>query len=194
MTDILKKVDIFGKNFQFTTYKKEKFKTVIGGVMTILCLATLISFGFFFGSDFFFRKGARIQNQVTVPNDYPEPFAMTAKNLPLAWRLEDYYSNTVPLEARFYPMWKHYEYIFNSTGQWLVRSRILPVTKCSDQNIQRPELKKIINMNDFWCLDWTQDNYTFGGYWDGSYTNYFVLKFYFCENFGKFSNTKNVQT
>ena len=79
--DLVKLIDIFGTTFQFTTFKDSKFRTLIGGVMTILSGIVLVIFFFLFGRDFLFKKNPMVVSQNMVPDQYKPPLELSAKNL-----------------------------------------------------------------------------------------------------------------
>ena len=49
-----KQIDIFGTKFHFLTYKKHKFKTFIGGIMTLVIYILAFLIIFFLEDDFFY--------------------------------------------------------------------------------------------------------------------------------------------
>ena len=56
MKSFFKYIDIFGTRFHFLTYKKQKFKTFIGGIITIITFILTFIIIFLLEEDFFFRK------------------------------------------------------------------------------------------------------------------------------------------
>ncbi len=92
----------------------------------------------------------------------------------------------------FYPIFTHFEFVTNSTGDHLIRNRTLPIEKCSEKNAKVKELSQNFNLDSYYCTDWTKDNCTFGGFWDGSYTHYFGFKMYFCNTSAFLDNSKCV--
>ena len=63
-----KQIDIFGTKFHFLTYKKHKFKTFIGGIMTLVIYILAFLIIFFLEDDFFIEKIHLILFQIMVHN------------------------------------------------------------------------------------------------------------------------------
>jgi hypothetical protein len=189
MSEILRWIDVFGTNFQFTTFKQSKFKTKIGGIISISALITIIVFSFLFGRDFFFKKNPRVLSQLVIPDDYLSPFEMTPENFVIPWRISDDYSRTVNFENIIYPRLTYYQFKKNSTE---MKEIDINVTKCSKENAKIPEFSKKFNIEEWYCFDWNQyKNLTFGGYWDASFVNYFQLVLHTCPGGAAFSQNIN---
>jgi hypothetical protein len=114
MLKLISLIDVFGTTFQFTTMKESKFRTAAGGIFTMMCLIVIIVFCYVFGRDFFFKKNPRVLTQVVVPDNYTDPFQMTAENFVLPWRLADADNLPVDFENKFYPTITYYRYLTNS--------------------------------------------------------------------------------
>ena len=56
MKSFFKYIDIFGTRFHFLTYKKQKFKTFIGGIITIITFLLTFIIIFLLEEDFFLEK------------------------------------------------------------------------------------------------------------------------------------------
>jgi hypothetical protein len=168
-------LDAFGTTFQFTTMKDSKFRTPIGAVLSVFCLIVIIVFCFVFGRDFLFKKNPRVLTQIVVPDKYNDPFRMTADNFVIPWRLSDANNFPIDFQDKFYPIITYYKYETNSSGQFPTYNRIINIVKCNETFANVPEFTENFPVKDYYCMDWSQDNYTFGGYWDGHYLHYFEL-------------------
>jgi hypothetical protein len=69
----LSTIDIFGTEFQFTTFEKHKYKTQLGGIFTILCIFSLIILTLILGQDFFYTKNPKLYLNVETPEGPPLP-------------------------------------------------------------------------------------------------------------------------
>src|SRR4051794_14124702 len=107
METLIKKLDIFGTGFEFTTFKHSKFQTLLGASFTIVCLIIIIVFSFLFGRDFYFRQNPRVLAQIKVPDNYSEPFVMNTDNFLVAWRISDTNSKKVDFTGYLYPILTH---------------------------------------------------------------------------------------
>ena len=180
MASLISVIDIFGTAFQFTTFKKEKFKTTLGGIMTAFCILTIGIFTYFFGKNFFFRENPIILQQQVYPANYSDPFILNQQNMPIIWRLDDGNNNPVNFTGILYPKLIHYTYVNNASGSILIDETDLPVTQCSPDLINTPELLSNLNLEEWYCLDWRNQDLTFVGGWDGSYVDYFDIELWVC--------------
>lgn len=182
---ILSSIDIFGTTFQFTTFKKTKFKTIAGGLLTIASMITMIVFIFLFGQDFFYKENPTILTETGVKSNFSEPFLLTNENFMIAFRFSGRPPvNVVNYTGIFYPEFHHYSYIMNSTGQHLVKQTALEIKKCSEiQNKKSPFFQKGLNYETYECIDWDGKNLTFGGSMDAPFADYFVMSFNVCKGY-----------
>lgn len=192
MYNLITKFDFFGTTSQFTTFKNKNFKTVGGGLYFISWGIIMITFCYLFGRDLFLKKNPKLISQITIPENYSDPFKLTPENFVFAWRLSDDYSKTVDYSGIIYPSLKYFRQVFNSSGQYLVEEKSLEVTKCTRQNAKAPEFYNKHDIDDWLCLDFDKyDNLTLGGFWDGQFVNYLQVSLYACENESAFSGKAN---
>jgi hypothetical protein len=192
MVELLKLIDIFDTNFQFRTFNKSKFRTNIGGIISLTSVLLIIVFSIFFGWDFFFKKNPKILNQTIFPDKYPDPFLMTPENFVLPWRLSDDYSQTVNFTNLIYPRLQYFKYKLNESGQIMEHIEDLQYSKCNSLNAKVPEFVNEFKIEDWYCVDWDKHkNLTFGGYWDGDFVEYYSLVLHSCPNGEPFSPEGN---
>ncbi len=181
-TGIFKTIDIFGITFNFTTLGKEKFKTNLGSLMTIICVVTIGVFTFLFGQNFYYRENPSVINQIVVPDNYSEPFNITTNNLFFAWRVtrlpsqETNYNYT----GTFFPMlgYIHYDNINNKN----IRTEILESVPCSTPDVFDKEFAKSYNPETWMCINWKKYNneLKLGGGFDGKEAGYFFFRLSSC--------------
>ena len=183
----LSNIDIYGTDFQFTIFQNNKFRTVFGGLSTIVTVGLLLMFSLLFGKDLFYRTNPKVLYQNVFPTTYSS-FQMRPDNFVVAYRLS--YSNGDSLTpddmSKIYPVPLYFSYLKNKTTGQLdsVIAEQLPVNRCSTNNSKIKEFNQNYNISDWYCFDWsdTTQNYTFGGGWDGDFLNYFALSYAFCPN------------
>lgn len=181
---ILSYIDIFGTTFQFTTFKKSKFKTAAGGLLTIISLITMVIFIFIFGQDFFYKENPTILTQTVVPNNFSEPFLLTNDNFMIAFKFSGRQIDTFNYTGIFYPLFNHYSYIINSTGQHLIKITPIEIKKCSDVQSNSHFFNLGLKYEDYECINWKGKNLTFGGNMDdASFAEYFAMSFNVCNGF-----------
>ena len=93
---------------------------------------------------------------------------MTPENFVIPWRLTNDNGKLIDFQNKLNPVLTYYQYVLNSTGQILTKQVDIGVTKCNTENAKMPEFTTKVSLDDWYCMDWTKDNFTFGGYWDGS--------------------------
>jgi hypothetical protein len=194
MSNFLKKIDLFGVTFQFRVMKENKFRTTVGGILTIFYTMILIVFFFLLGRDFMFKKNPRVSSQEIIPENYTDPFVLTQDNMLIAWRLSDEYAIPINFEGIVYPFITYYHYsneIDDMNGSYLHYSKNIEFTKCSSLKNLSKEFSEYYNTDEWYCIDWGNKNLTFGGGWDATFTDYFNLKLSLCPSGGNFSPGKN---
>jgi hypothetical protein len=191
MVKYLNYLDVFGTTFHFTTMNDSKFRTPIGALLSILCFIVITVFCFIFGRDFLFKKNPRVLTQIVVPDKYRDPFRMTADNFVIPWRLTDLKNLPIDFENKFYPIITYQKFETNSSGQYLIYKRQIDIVKCNETFAKVPEFTENFPVNNYYCMDWSQDNYTLGGNWDGHYLNTFDITIYFCKDGQNFSPESN---
>ncbi len=144
MNQLITNLDMYGTIFEFTIFKKSKFKTFTGGIFTLMSLTTILVFVYLFGKDFFLRENPSVLFHEMHPDNYPPPVNLNKENFTIAWRLSDDDGEPVNFTNLFYPIIEYRNYETNSSGTLLSKYLKLENTKCSydivkDQNL----LKKI---------------------------------------------------
>ena len=76
----LRKIDIFGTKFGFKIKNEESYKTVFGGILTIMSIITTVIFAVFFGQDFYYRINPSVYSDSMVPEKYDPPETLTSEN------------------------------------------------------------------------------------------------------------------
>jgi hypothetical protein len=191
MSCFLKFFDLFGVAFEFTTLKDTKYSSSLGGLITICCGLTILVFGFFFGQDFFYKKNPKIIQQTVYPEDYLAPIKLRPDNIIFPWRLVDAFKNPINFEGKVFPFLDYYQYTQNSTGSNLINFSRLYFKKCTKEIANVPEFYNNFNLDNYYCVDWNQGNFTFGGFADGNYTDMFTLRVSFCPGTTSFSPKVN---
>lgn len=179
---LIKKFDIFGHQFYFRINEERTYKTYIGGILTIICVAIMVLVTFLFGSDFFDKTNSKILYQTVFPEQYyqikPQP-----DNFTIAWRLEDVNGNPVANQDILHGRLEVFNYVLNTTTNlYDSTSWYFPPTKCSTIKVLDPNFKAGRNLNDWHCLDFSQIDFNWGGDWQIPFLGLFRLNLYSCLN------------
>ncbi len=63
----IKTLDIYGTIFNFTIYQHSKYKSILGGVVSLFTVTWLVLIIYYFGIDFYTRDNPRILSQEKFP-------------------------------------------------------------------------------------------------------------------------------
>ena len=184
MKSFFKHIDIFGTKFHFLTYKKYKFKTLIGGIITLITYILAFIIIFFLEEDFFFRK-----NPSYTFSQYGasyEKINLSKEKVLIAFRLEDKNGLKIDENNIIYPMIYYYSSIADSNGKYHnnYKEEYIPYRKCKKSDFYDNE-DLISKYGDLYCIDW--GNTTFGGNWDNDFLYYFEIRLFYCKNGESFS-------
>ena len=181
------KCDAYGTDFHFYVNHHKKYKTIYGGILTIITIILLIISIIVFGGNFFLKKNPTITSS-SVNGNYSIINLKNEKVL-IAFRLEDLNGNFMDFTNKIYPMIYYYSrdidnnsvsYRSSDNGQYL------SYHICNDSDYEND-----FNLTQYYghlfCIDWNNKN--FGGYWDNNFLFYFEIRLYYCKD-GK-SYTKN---
>jgi len=180
--NILRKVDIFGMKFGFTIHKEEKYKTALGGILTLCTLTLIAIFTIFFGQDFYYKKNPNVYQSSFIPEKYNPPLVLTPENFTFAWRIEGFDKSTVDFTNIIYPVTSSFQFRRNENGMQLTNLNFLEPTKCSAENTKMEAFTKFNNISDWYCIDVKNGNSTLGGFFDGDYVNAFNVLLFLCSN------------
>jgi hypothetical protein len=182
MKNLLRSIDFFGKPFNFTILNYYKYKTTFGGIMSITCSIMIMIFGIIFGRDFIYKKTPIIIEEKVHPVTYLNPFKLTQDNFIIPWKISSDLEQFLNIENKLFITIIYNEFQLNSTGLYLKKHKKVPYSKCNKNNTKFKELSPNLKIEEWNCFDWENDNYTFGGFWDGSYVNNFELYISFCKD------------
>ena len=182
-------IDIFGTSLEFTTFRKSKYQTLLGGIFSIFAICIILIFSIIFSLDFFNKTNPKIIQSIVRPEEYPEPTILNDENFMIIFRLSDINGKPFNFSEILYPVVYQIKYKMNSTGYQDREVEDIPFRKCSKEQIDKGNIK--IKSDDWYCIDFNHKNYTFGGGWDAEFIHYFTLSIYSCPNGENFSENSN---
>ncbi len=183
LSNSLRKIDIFGTKFGFKLEKQETYKTALGGTLTIITSTIVVLFAIFFGQDFYNRINPSVYTDLIVPQKYDPPVTLAPENFTIAWRLENYIKLSANFTRIIYPEMHNIRFKRNETTNEMeqLEYKILEMTKCNYSAKNDDEFSKNYKLDEWYCFDWSNRDFSFGGNWDGDYINYFMVGLYLCE-------------
>lgn len=156
---LIKLCDFLGPELKFRINNQENFKTVFGGLLSLIYLILLSIFFFIFGKDFFLRKNPKVITQYITPVSKYSSKAFSSKNFSMAFKLVKGRSETVPI-------------FLNKTENFYLNHELFG-KNFSQPNITKLNLKKCkesdfifkINSNatDYICPDFGDGTLQLGG-------------------------------
>lgn len=156
----IRKIDIFGDKFTFSSFGKSHFKTTFGGLATLIIVVTTIVIGLLWGQDFYQRKNPYAVTKQVIKDSY-EFINLTNSNFTLAFRFEN--SNGVPYSEDDVRIKGYYQNnnVFNNVS--LVKCMSILNTTSDAFKSQK------INFEDWFCTNYTSDVKELGGDYSSTY-------------------------
>ena len=178
----LKYLDIIGKEVQFKIENSELYKTVFGGILTLmLAVISLISI-WFFGNDIIYHENPKFIQKQIRREEY-EYLNFTNQNFFFAIRHTDYYGAFIDDPIYLIPKFKYEYYEKNrDTGELkLLNKIVIEMDKCNTSHIDNETLISE-NLQFYYCA--SLNNLTIGGDWGSNSLSElsanFMYKEYFC--------------
>ena len=184
ITNVIKKIDLFGAEFNFTIFGEKSYRTFFGGMLSLLVILTTITISIMFGLDLLLRKNPIVLKETVVP-EYYEYINVTLQNFPIFWRIEDDNNAVVNFTNILYPQLNFYVYKFNnSSGQWdYLDKKTMSTKHCNRSIVNNDYIFDKFGLNNFYCFDWAETGYPIGGSWDsGDMVYYFEQVIFTCPN------------
>ncbi len=177
----LNKLDLFGHFFHFSIFGHEKFHTVLGVLLTIAFYILFITFVSVFGTDLFKRKNPIVITEHLEPENY-KLFNITNEKMTFAWRLEDEDANPFNFYGILYPEIIYHKVLKNKTTNKMIFHKKIKFnpTRCTKDIIHDKKFIKKFDYKLWYCIDFTKDKVSLGGFWDTYFVNFLDIKLFFC--------------
>ena len=187
MKNFLEAIDIFGIYFNFTVFNKDKHRTFIGGILTILTICCTIASTFYFCRDFYFRTNPKTDFDRIQSFYYPK-YTINSSNFVFGFRVEDSQLNFFN-ESSFF----QFKVIYNNSTMTKNNTNghiteydapviYLNFSKCEfNKNLKYFNLKSsdYVDYTNFYCIDFSNNN-SIGGYWTANFTQYIDIQLVYC--------------
>jgi hypothetical protein len=178
---------MFGQSFNFTIFKRDKFKSSIGGVITTISFILIVIVTLLFGKDFYLKQHPKVLTSTIFPKE-TVAYPVNSKNFTIAYRVED--TDGVLLSNILFINPIYYSYERDSQDNWnTIVSLKLNNTLCNEtEAVNNPHLS-FLPLKEWYCIDWEgTDRYLhtknlsviMGGSWAERYVSYFEIRFDTC--------------
>ncbi len=181
-------LDFFGPPFNFTLFNEEKYKTSVGGFLSLTSFVISIVFLFVIGSEFFFRENPKIFISNEKPNNY-EIININKNNFLIAWKIADKNGNKVDISNKIYPFVYYFNIQKNSLSNKIIESNKIQLNYSLCNLKTKSEYDSMWDFNSYYCINY--DNYSFGGDSDNDELHYFGIYLSYCEDGGDYSSSKS---
>ena len=178
---ILKYLDLFGKNCSFYVEKTPKLYSVTGGILSILTILICISIVIFTSLDDFKRISPIVTFSLIRPDKY-QKIKFGKEKIWIPWRIRDYSNNFINHTNIFYPFIYNYYSINKSFGDGFeLQVKQLNYTLCNQTSfINNSEIFYInSSLDELYCID--MDDIDIGGDWRSDYISYIKFDLYLCK-------------
>ncbi len=182
-----KQIDMYGPIFTFTVFHSRHYKTIIGGILTIISIILILLLCFLSGKDFFFKENPKVLISNEKPTKYTI-FNLTQNDLLLAWRINDINGNEVNLTGKLYPIFYYFSIERSSISRKIISSNRINLKYSKCNYTRRSELDWLSDLNDYYCVDFS--NLSFGGASENSFFYYFSIYISYCENGINYNESK----
>lgn len=182
MKNIFQKIDIFGSEVKFSIMNKSSFKTIFGGVLSLICITMALIVTFLFGKNFYLRESPNIITQTFFKDEYPIIKPKRGEIL-ITWRIEDVNGQTIDVSDTLFLEVVAETFQRNNDTGGLDQIRVIRFnsTKCTKEIVGDPLFYEKRNISEWNCLDWEAEaDIDFGGNFDGDYFTYFYIRYAFC--------------
>ena len=182
-------IDIYGTKFHLFLNHQLKFKTWIGGIITIILSVIGLIFIYIFGNDFFFIKNPSYTHS-SIGEDYKK-INLTNEKVIIAFRFEDDYGLIPETSKYIFPKIYYYSAIPGEDGEYRsdYKEEYISYRKCVDNDFEGDQ--NLISLyGDLYCIEW--ENKTFGGFWDNKFIYYFEIRLFYCKNGENYSFNNSI--
>jgi hypothetical protein len=169
--------DIFGQGIQLKINKKQKSKTLLGGLLSISMFLLLSAFFYYNAQDVIYKTNPQISIEEQININYPE-ISLDKYTFPISFALTNFAN---------YPIYKpnYFTYtaklVFGLTIAETMDELYLNFTNCKKENfplIAEEEYKEK-NIDAYFCLD--NQNFTIYGSWSSAYLKYISIQISICQ-------------
>ena len=188
ISNYLKKIDIFGVQFQFNIMGNDKFRTLFGFLLSIACSILIFTSIILFGKDFYNKDNPKLIYS-NIKTDTIKEITIKPNNFTVAFRIEDNSGNPV-LDSYEYFQYSaiQYIYIYNETTQeYDNNSRAIQTVPCTESLASDIRFNQDRNLTEYLCLNFPIEGFEFGGSFTGKFSKYFYIFISNCKN-GKCNN------
>ena len=152
----IRKIDMYGEQASLSIFGLDKFRTTLGGFFTGITFLLMLTFAWFFGSNFFYKS-----NPTVTYSERPRPtgeFRFPTSNVDtFMFRLQKggsfEYINPESTPFKLSAVYKHYN--VNDAGEVKIYFRTRnALSRCSETLAKQNENLTNYKLEEWFCFDW----------------------------------------
>ncbi len=166
--------DIFGVQPNFYILNNFKYQSILGVILSILCLFIVLLFSFLFGKDFYFRTTPRVVMEEKTSIDYRN-VTLLPDDFIFAFRIEDIDGNPYNTDLLRLSMY-YAQYVSNASGYYLINNDTDIIVNCNSiPGMNKTAFAKTKTISDWNCLNYNK-HLLLGGSWSSDFINFFQFQ------------------
>ncbi len=198
---LIKSIDFFGPDMKLRINQQENFKTVFGGIISILYYISFLIFFLQFGGDFFNKRNPKIVAQTLTDTSFNKTLRLNKNNFFFAFRIRDETGDELPnINLNYKDKNTIFEYIVFKDKK--LESIPLPIKNCTESDFALFNIPNYNKTNyyksNFFCANFSaiQHQLEIGGYYDTTdfFYSFILLKLQINQNFFTHLNNKTNST
>ena len=175
-------LDLFGAYLHWYVNHQKKVYTILGGILTSICLivCTIISTIIF--NNFIKREKPNVTENDQTNIEFKK-IKFGEEKIFIPWTIADYHSNRVNFTGYLFPIiYYFYGERDQKTGTLPYSSKILNYTYCNETNLKSLNYiqDNYVDFNTLYCID--MDDLIMGGDWFHEFVYHIQMDFFLCED------------
>lgn len=181
--NFLKSIDSMGFPFTLSIQGNKKFKTKLGGLLTLISIVSFLVLFFLLGVNFYQRKNPSLSMSVSKPPNYFD-YYLNSTSLIYAFRVENGNGELILRPDLFYYEPRYIVYKRDPLGLTKLVDRTLKYRQCLPEDVGNSTLWDDLFLNRYLCMIYPRDlNETglpVGGLYDTSIIQYIKIRVLSC--------------
>lgn len=190
--NLLRKIDIYGCNYEFSINGNRSYKTKIGGLISFLAFIAMVILFVMLGKNFYQRENPITSMSKEYSKEYFN-YTLKPDKFLFGFQIVDQNSNLFDRKDLFYIEPHYIKYQKSVDGINIkVEDRILSYHHCTEEDTNFSNQYLSVQLYNYYCLDEInlKKGLNLGGLWDSQEFSYIKIKVRHCLS-GEYFNAKN---
>ena len=179
--NFIKYIDSFGIKFHFYTNNQPNHQNIFGGIMTFIYIIICIIIFIFFSYEDLFRLNP-ISSMSEINDIKPRNINIKNEKIWLPFRIVSNENKYIDHRGILFIFPYLVEGINNDNSGMKLKYRLLNYKLCNETSMaNKPNNYKIdVPLNQLFCIE--NDDFQFGGNWNGNFISYIEINLYLCKD------------